>query len=66
MENKIFLIIAATTIILFANFGESFAMEQKYIDEMNSYYKNVSDQILDTEHIAISNYVSYINGTFQH
>lgn len=64
MDNKIILIITATIILTFAA-SESFAVEQKYIDLMDSYYKNVSDQILDTEHIALSNYVNYINGTLQ-
>lgn len=66
MDNKIlFLTIAAAVLIVapFLTVGESFAVEQKYIDLMNSYYKNVSDQILDTEGIAISNYVEYINQT---
>ena len=62
MDNKIILI--ATVLITVAPLaGESFAVEQKYIDLMNSYVKNVSEQILDTEHIAISNYVDYINQT---
>lgn len=43
--------------------GESFAVEQKYIDLMDSYVENVTEQIMDTEHIAISNYVNYINQT---
>lgn len=59
---KYFLII--TAVILCGAFaGESFAVEQKYIDLMDSYVKNVTDQILDTEGIAISNYVEYINQT---
>lgn len=63
--NKTFISILAIVIILSGTFAiqESFAVEQKYIDLMNSYYKNVSDQILDTEGIAISNYVEYINQT---
>lgn len=59
---KYFLIITAAIILTFAA-GESFAVEQKYIDLMDSYVKNVTDQILDTEGIAISNYVEYINQT---
>jgi hypothetical protein len=64
MERKIFLITALVLIVTAAPFvGESFAVEQKYIDLMDSYVKNVTDQIMDTEGIAISNYVSYINET---
>ena len=63
MDNKTILIAAAVLIVAPFLTGESFAVEQKYIDLMNSYYKNVSSQILDTEHIAISNYVDYINQT---
>lgn len=62
MEKQIFLVIA-TAIILTSAVQTSFAVEQKYIDLMDSYYKNVSDQILDTEGIALSNYVEYINQT---
>ena len=61
--DKTILVITAALILTFAAAGESFAVEQKYIDLMNSYVKNVSEQILDTEHIAISNYVDYINQT---
>ena len=60
---KLFLIATVLIVAPFLSVGESFAVEQKYIDLMNSYYKNVSSQILDTEHIAISNYVDYINQT---
>ena len=63
MENKFLIIGAIALVLTFSLVGESFAVEQKYIDLMNSYYKNVSSQILDTEHIAISNYVDYINQT---
>jgi hypothetical protein len=59
---KLFLI--TLVIVMTAPFvGESFAVEQKYTDLMDSYVKNVTDQIMDTEGIAISNYVSYINET---
>ena len=58
MDNKIFLVITAAAIPI-----NSFAVEQKYIDLMDSYMKNVTDQILDTEGIALSNYVDYINQT---
>jgi hypothetical protein len=60
---KIFLITALVLIVTTPFVGESFAVEQKYIDLMDSYVKNVTDQIMDTEGIAISNYVSYINET---
>lgn len=62
MENK-FLIIGAIALVLTFASGESFAVEQKYIDLMDSYVENVTEQIMDTEHIAISNYVNYINQT---
>jgi hypothetical protein len=60
---KLFLITALVLIVAAPFIGESFAVEQKYIDLMDSYVKNVTDQIMDTEGIAISNYVSYINET---
>lgn len=63
MERKIFLITALVILAAVPFVGESFAVEQKYIDLMDSYVKNVTDQIMDTEGIAISNYVSYINET---
>jgi hypothetical protein len=63
MERKLFLITALVILAAAPIVGESFAVEQKYIDLMDSYVKNVTDQIMDTEGIAISNYVSYINET---
>ena len=63
MDNKIILTIAAVILCGAFAVDESFAVEQKYIDLMDSYMKNVTDQILDTEGIAISNYVEYINQT---
>lgn len=64
MEYKYFITIATVLIVApFLTTGESFAVEQKYIDLMDSYMKNVTEQIMDTEHIAISNYVNYINQT---
>lgn len=63
MEYKYFIIIATVLIATPFLTGESFAVEQKYIDLMNSYVENVTDQIMDTEHIALSNYVNYINQT---
>lgn len=63
MEYKYFITIATVLIVAPFITGESFAVEQKYIDLMDSYVKNVTDQIMDTEGIAISNYVEYINQT---
>ena len=63
MEYKYFITIATVLMIVAPLAGESFAVEQKYIDLMDSYIENVTEQIMDTEHIAISNYVNYINQT---
>lgn len=63
MENKFLIIGAIALVLTFSLVDESFAVEQKYIDLMDSYVKNVTDQIMDTEGIAISNYVDYINQT---